>query len=240
MDANLGIESNNRRVANLKRWLAKPPSAAARARLVKLCDPPMVMRELSPPFLPGLAMELDADTRDDAAEDGSAVCEYMLVFEADDGRAVTTHRFSVRRASDESDALVVAAGIEATKESVLILMQRHTEVMLRVQATNQQAVVQQLIQANQQLMALNEQLTARVVDAQQREDDARALASELRELAHELTPREAPEPEQQEPGQQAVNAALLQLMPVLAQRLLQGTARPQQLPPQAPPAPAAE
>lgn len=217
MDQFNAFENNNKRLANLKRWLAKPPRAADRARLLKVGDPPMVMREFTLDQLqPGLALEIDADTRDDAAEDGSAVCEYMLVFEAGE-RTITTHRFSVRSQQNQDDALAAAAGIEATKDSALILMQRHCEVMLRINATNSQQVVAQLITANQQLMTLNEELSRRVVDAYSREDQARDAVHALRELLTEPQPAEG---EESSASDDALANALKMLAPILAQRLL--------------------
>ena len=195
MDVNHGITSNNQRIAVLKRWLSKPPLRASVCRLIAVGEPQLQLGEWTrEELVPGLAHEVDALAEDHARESGLAECRFMLAFVDEQGGALLTKPMTVRRAPAEDSAVSVAQQLDGSATSWNIQMQRHTEAMVRMFLTGQQAQVQALI-------SIIGTLSERVVDSEHRVDSARETANALRELLSEASQAEGAQ-ENAEPSPQ--------------------------------------
>lgn len=181
MDVTQGIESQNKRLQVLKRWLAKPPARAAVLRLLQVGTPPLPLAQWTTDLLvPGLAHEIEALMSQHAEDLEKSEVDFLLIFETDAGQALVTKPMSVRRAtSSMDDGTSIASQLDGSQQAWNQQMQRSYEALIRMFLTAQQAQTQSLI-------AIVTTLSTKIVEGEHRTDDARELSHALREAMVEM------------------------------------------------------
>lgn len=187
MDVQHGIESQNRRVAVLKRWLAKPPARTHALRLVAVGDPPHTLLEWPrEAVVPMLAHEIDAATAEHAEEMGLAEARFLLAFVGEAGESLVTKPLSVRPPVDGQTPLDVAAQLDGSERAFNVNLARYHEAHVRMYLTGHQALLQGHQAQNQMLLTICDKFATRIVESEERADAAREALHALREAMQEF------------------------------------------------------
>lgn len=168
------LTSHNARVAQIRKFVAKPPPRAARLRLVTAAD------ENVEPLGEWLREECEgngnvavdvSETLQDHCNTSSRPIEAILGWCAEEGSRITTKRLRARPAETD-DLEATALGIDGSGTGQVVQMQRHLEAMTRSYLTAHQA---QISAAN--MLATN--MAERLLQVQSENDELRAERNEL-------------------------------------------------------------
>lgn len=182
------IESANRRVGQLKRFLAKPPKGAQSLRLSTGDDtecPAVLSRWEKGAAVPELALEIEGTVADHADETGSYVTARLEWLDRDQ-QTITT-KMVRGRPSEE-------AGLDGTQPSQAAQAQRHLEAMTRLYVSAHGQTIERLNGLVQQLAEITAKSLEQARASSEDAEVARANAAEAireAEAAEEATGSEA-------------------------------------------------
>jgi hypothetical protein len=167
------LTSHNARVAQIRKFVAKPPPRGVRLRLVTADDTAESLGEWLRDECEGNANVANdvSETLQDHCNTAERPIEAILGWCAEEGNAVTTKRLRARP-SNTDDLESKALGIDGSAGGQVVQMQRHLEAMTRSYLTAHQA---QISSANLIATAMSD----RVLTLQAQIDELREEKNEL-------------------------------------------------------------
>lgn len=219
MDINVGVQSNNQRIATLKRFLSKPPVNSTALHLLIVQESPLKVFEWPlAECVPGLAHEIEAMMGEVLLDSELAECRFLLSYVDANGGVCSSKPLNMRRVPDALETPgSIAAQLDGTERASVQQQQRFCEAMMRMFLTAQQAQVQAGIQAQQSLIQIVTVLADRVVVSEERADTARENAHAVKEAVQEAMGKH--EPGEVSPAMEKCFEMLERLAPVVIQKL---------------------